>query len=298
MTTELAMALVRLNISLGVAVLLVLILRTPIRRWCGADLAYRLWILIPITLIGDLTAGVLTFPHSSLGPPIPADWVLPVLPVWTTKIWLGGVAAGLLMMAGMHLYMSIRVRRGTAGPAVVGLFRPRLCLPVDFTSRFTPAEQKLIRTHERMHLERNDVLANAAMGLLRCLLWFNPLIHLAAIALKHDQEMACDAGVMDAFPDQRRRYASTMLKAQLGPMGVCAFGSHPLEARIAAVVRGEPLPYPRVFGAVFMGAGLFLLVWSYAYTFHGATPGEDLVAGLRHGNLVADLWAYLRTAAP
>ena len=85
------------------------------------------------------------------------------------------------------------MRRGEAGPAVLGFLRPRIVTPDGFQTHFTPQEQAAILTHERVHLARQDARINALAALLRCLCWFNPLIHLGARWLRIDQELACDA---------------------------------------------------------------------------------------------------------
>jgi beta-lactamase regulating signal transducer with metallopeptidase domain len=288
---ELALLLIRLNLSLGAAVILVLLLRGPIRRWSGADLAYNLWILPPLAVGGDLLALSLSMLEDGhVGRWLPS-LTLPSLPSWFIPLWFAGATAGILLMAATHVAALVRMRRGTLGPAVIGLVRPRLCLPADFTDRFTPVEQRLIRAHERVHMERNDVLANVLMGVLRSTLWFNPLVHIAAAAMKQDQELACDAAVMDVFPDQRRRYAAAMLKAGVGPAGVCAFGSHPLSIRITAIVRGGPLPHPRVVGIVVLGVVAFAIVAVYASSF-----GEK-AAQVYLGPYAADQYRQLEQSA-
>lgn len=274
MTDELVLLLVRLNLSLTAAIFLVLLLRAPIRRWCGADLAYNLWVLPPVALLGDIVASFISFAETGRLGGLMGSLRAPVLPDWAGEAWATGALGGLALMAATHIYALVQMRRGKLGPAVVGLIRPRLCLPRDFGDKFTPSEQRLIRAHERVHMERNDVLANTLFGVFRCAMWFNPVVHLAAMAIKQDQELACDAQVMDVFPDQRRRYAAAMLKAGAGPAGVCAFGTHPLSIRITAIVRGEPLPHPRVIGILFMGFCALSIIVLYASSFGNAPTAE------------------------
>ncbi|MBW8312062.1 MAG: TonB family protein, partial [Rhizobium sp.] len=130
------------------------------------------------------------------------------------------------------------------GPAVIGLWRPRLVLPADFSRRYSPEEQALVLEHERQHLRRGDLPAQALCSLLRCVFWFNPLLHLAAARFRFDQELACDAAVLARHPDARRRYGEVMLKTQLAdfglPLGCHWQSSHPLKERIAML----KLPLP------------------------------------------------------
>ena len=83
---------------------------------------------------------------------------------------------------------------------MLGFLRPRIVTPDGFLTHFTPREQAAILAHERAHLARQDARINALAALLRCLCWFNPLMHLGARWLRIDQELACDAsGVAGAF---------------------------------------------------------------------------------------------------
>ncbi len=67
------------------------------------------------------------------------------------------------------------------------------------------------------------------------------MVHLAAREARVDQELACDATVLERLPGQRRRYAETLLKTQLtdslAPLGCHWVGAkaHPLEVRIQAL---------------------------------------------------------------
>ena len=103
------------------------------------------------------------------------------------------------------------------GPALVGVFRPRLVLPVDFETRFDAQERALILAHEEVHFLSGHTVVNAVVEVARCANWFNPLVHLAAHRLRTDQELACDATVIAAHPSERRAYAQALLKAQLAP---------------------------------------------------------------------------------
>jgi beta-lactamase regulating signal transducer with metallopeptidase domain len=185
---------------------------------------------------------MLPAPRESEGPmtqtAIPADAV-PLLAL----VWLGGVVAAVAVAAVGQARFQRQARRGRAGPAVVGVFVPRLVVPADFRERYSAQERALIRLHERTHIERGDPRVNAVVALLQAVNWFNPLVHLAAQLVRTDQELACDADVLGPRPKARRGYAQALLKAhtQAGPPPLgCGWGRHPLEARIAAVAAGEP----------------------------------------------------------
>lgn len=258
-SADLLLVLLEAGIALTLALLLVLSLRLPARRWLGARAAYVLWLALPAAALAVL------LPHGVEVPlAVPVAWAMPVQvgpgqPLveqgfdwrpWLAMLWLAGAAAMLCLLAAQQrafsralgvlhrrddgLYQS---RRATAGlPAVSGLVRPRILLPADFEQRYTPREQHLVLEHERLHLRRGDLVANAVMAALRCLFWFHPLLPPAQRRFRHDQELACDAAVVARHPQGRRAYGEAMLKTQFDatplPLGCHWQVHHPLKERI------------------------------------------------------------------
>jgi TonB family protein len=170
----------------------------------------------------------------------------------------------------------MRSARPDAGPAVVGR---DIVVPSDFEARFTPQEQEAILAHEAHHLDRGDVAVNAFTALAQCLCWFNPLVHIAARHARFDQELACDAAVIQAQPGLRRSYAEALLKtqvlAQVPPVGCTwpARAQHPLKARIAMLKARPPTRARRAAGAAVL-AGLVLVG---GYGAWAAQPGAGRV---------------------
>lgn len=131
-----------------------------------------------------------------------------------------------------------------SSPAVTGLFRPTLLLPVGFRDTFTPRETSLVLKHELMHLKRGDLPINALLCLLMALHWFNPLLWLAFFKARLDREAACDAQVLqNDTNDRRREYGHALLKVEtafcprglsLGFVGIFQRGSA-LRSRIQAI---------------------------------------------------------------
>ncbi len=156
-----------------------------------------------------------------------------------------------------------------AGPAVIGLLKPRLVLPSDFEQRYTREEQALVLAHEHLHLTRRDLHAQALCSLLRVLFWFNPLVHLGARRFRFDQELACDADVLARHPGSRRAYGTAMVKTQLADFGLplgCHWQScHPLTERLAMLKQPLPGTTRRRIGLVFvtvLTAACALTAWA------------------------------------
>jgi beta-lactamase regulating signal transducer with metallopeptidase domain len=244
MTSE---ALLRLLLASGAACALVLLLRQPMRRLCGAGAAYLLWAAVPASMLAALaprSSGTLaTMP---LPAPVAAAAQLThsaasaIDTGWDTALtaaWLAGAAAMAGWMAWRQWSFERRLR-GSAwhgGPLLLGVWRARLVLPRSFRRDYDQAERRLVLAHERIHAERGDLLANAACALLQCLAWCNPLIHVAAARFRLDQELSCDETVLRRH-GQAGTYAKAMLKTQLAAQGLplaCQWQAvHPLKERI------------------------------------------------------------------
>jgi beta-lactamase regulating signal transducer with metallopeptidase domain len=255
MAIELLLAVVRANIAASVAVLLVLALRAPARRLFGAERAYGLWLIVPASILGALFTW--SIPRQAGG------GLSGGARLWLARdghfgtlvtVWAGGLVLALALVALRQWGFLIAVGAGRGGPAAVGVLHARLVLPADFAERFDLEERRLVLAHERAHIARLDVRANALAVLIQCLGWFNPLLHLAAGAMRLDQELACDATVIAERPGERRRYAETLLKSQLAssaPLFGCRWNgraAHPLTTRIAALSRPPPSPARRLLG--------------------------------------------------
>lgn len=292
--------LIRANLVASGAVLAVLVLRHPARRLFGARVAYGLWVLVPLSgaamllparvvrvpaAIAPVSAQPIQVVAATAGGPVATSSFDPTLAL--LALWLAGVAAGLVWLAWRQGQFSGAVRRGTAGPAVVGVLRPRIVTPDDFAQRFTDREQQVVLAHERAHIVRQDSRINGLVALARCLAWFNPLAHLMGRLLRIDQELACDAQVVAAHPTARRAYAEAMLKAQLAaqplPLGCYwpAAAPHPLAERIRLLAEPAPDRISRLIGGGFVALAALAsagAVWASRPEEVVLVPGEILPA--------------------
>lgn len=285
MIAEVSALLIESTLATSIAAVLVLLLRRPLRRVVGARGAYALWLLLPIAGIA------VTLPARTVTLAMPEAMPVSIAPIqfvaatevvrpfdaqpFLIALWgAGAIGLGLVLVSQQRRFRRAlgRLRRRgdgiwqaervDAGPAVIGLWRGRIVLPSDFESRYTDLERDLVLRHERVHLARRDPLANLAAAALRCLYWFNPLLHYAVGRFRFDQELAADATVLAQRPEARRPYADAMLKAQLmfdpPPLGCHWQSAHPLKERIAMLK--QPLP-----GAARLAAGFaFALLLSAA----------------------------------
>ncbi|HEX5755836.1 MAG TPA: TonB family protein, partial [Arenimonas sp.] len=304
MAADLWRELSELLLAVSAALLLIAALRKPARHLFGARAAYALWITLPLAALAILlpaprvppvpvqamtsTVGASGIAATNVGaaPFDPLPWLL----LWAsgavlTMLWLGYRQYRFQRELGeLHPAVDGSHRSAFAQvPALVGLLRPRIVLPADFEQRYRTDEQALVLAHERAHLHHFDAWANAAAALALCLLWFHPLAWWALGRFRFDQELACDARVLDAAPQARRAYADALLKTQLHadaawrlPLGCHWQSSHPLMERVAMLKRMQPTPARRLSGlALIIGLCCAAAAAAWASQPQLATPAEN-----------------------
>ncbi|MBB5698316.1 M56 family metallopeptidase [Sphingomonas yantingensis] len=230
---------------------LVLVIRAPVRRWVGPQIAYALWAIPLLRMVL---------------PPMPAEWrgrMVPTLPVpedivislghpvavlpavpetgigWPTAV-IGIWAIGAIGFAGWHLIVysrfCARIKAGgrrraalvdgrvamiesnaAAGPLAFGIWRKYVAFPADFAERYDEMERDLALAHELGHHARGDLAANWAALAMLAFHWFNPVAWRAFRAFRADQEMACDALVLAGrHPALRHAYGRAIVKSAHG----------------------------------------------------------------------------------
>jgi len=240
-------------LAVTLALFLVLVLRVPLRRAFGARMAYACWLLVPLAMLAVALPAPAPAQSSAVNaisaasPTVHVGAIMPVRPALdaisqdASLPWLQVLLAiwtlGALLLASWSAWQQLRFVRAlgplsargdglfastedASGPLVIGVLQPRIVLPPDFDRRYPLEQAALVVEHERAHLAAGDVRLNLLVVVLRCLHWFNPLLHWAATRFRHDQEMACDAAVLARFPESRRAYADAMLKTQLAVLGL------------------------------------------------------------------------------
>jgi TonB family protein len=292
MTAEILAGLLRSGVAISVATILVLLLRKPLRHWLGARATYAIWSLIPMTAVAVLIPAPT---KETILPVVASAWVgipqamttmlTPASGTDASSILLVSWLFGLVFAASVFARRQARFNRFIQrrehqpydevighGPAVAGLLRQRIVLPTDFKQRYNDAEQALVLAHEQVHLQRGDVHAQTLATALRCVFWFNPLLHFAVARFRFDQELACDAVVLAQYPKSRRSYGDAMLKTQMAefglPIGCHWQSSHPLKERIAMLKKPLPGIVRRTSGSILVAA----VILSGSYSAWAAQP--------------------------
>jgi beta-lactamase regulating signal transducer with metallopeptidase domain len=132
-------------------------------------------------------------------------------------------------------------------PAVYGLWRKRLLLPIGLCEELSANELRHVLWHELAHIKRRDPELNWLLVLLQILHWFNPVLWFAFARVRADRELATDElALAQTDPADRVSYGETILKVLegLSPQrvlpGLVGIGESKAEMkeRIRAIARG------------------------------------------------------------
>lgn len=239
----------------GAMIAAVLVLRRPVTRMFGPQLAYALWALPllrlalpPIELPAYLapTSGVSAdmaeiAAYAEVGNAQPL-LVVPEPLIDMTLFVQAGLAiwlAGAVIILSRRFSSYFRMRRdllaearevgrdgsisiietpATNAPLAFGLRQKYVALPVGFMADYDRETRDLALAHELAHHRGHDLLINFVVQPLFALHWFNPLAYLGWLALRRDQEAACDARVMaQRSSKQRGAYANVIASFAAGP---------------------------------------------------------------------------------
>ena len=253
--------LYRTTLEVSLLIGLVLLVRPVVRRTLGARAAYWLWFIPVIRAVlidrpewPRTLAEAVAVPGGELSItiyPSPDVWLLPSGVPWGT-LWLTGAVLWVaLRVTGAIRFRSLLARQSSlielpeqlsamipsrlhrreplyfatdapGTPFVTGLFRPLVYLPSDFLHRFTLEEQRWVVQHELTHAARHDLWVQSLWEILRGVFWFNPIVHLAAGAMRDDQELACDQAVLSRSTNEDRYSYG---RALMVGAGACLFPS-------------------------------------------------------------------------
>lgn len=161
-------------------------------------------------------------------------------------VWIIVVLAILLLLAVLyvttlrelkdskHLRENIYLSEKVISPAVYGIIRPRIVLPITWADR----DLDLVLLHEQTHIRRGDNLGRMLAFVIVALHWFNPVAWIFLKLLLTDLELACDEGVLVKLgPDRRKEYALSLLASKTGTnVFASAFGGAKIRTRIENIL--------------------------------------------------------------
>lgn len=238
----------RLGIVWLLCALFARVLRRPgqrFRLWLIFSLGSAVyWIVaVAMVILGPGTSNQTSIHASSFGHIVlPATWA----PALTALAWLLTVAyvVGFAIFCGLRIWNRLRLRTllqygsqpsaaftsvlaqlckdlgvkhckliilpGIMSPATVYWFRPRIILPEICHHPDRLAEFSHIMRHELAHIIRRDFLLSSVIDAVCTLLFFHPAVWVARKQMRMERELACDLAVVEACPDDRADYASSL----------------------------------------------------------------------------------------
>jgi len=284
---------------------LVLVLRRPVARYFGAPTAYALWALpmvrlllpaieLPAWMNPNAAAQVPSVPGETMvfvvnpaavTSPDAASW-FDTLPLTEMALasWLGGAAVFLFLRFRAYYVMRSELLAdartvGQAGkvrlietpatnsPLALGVRDKIVALPDGFMARYDREARDLALAHELAHHQGHDLLANMVVQPLFALHWFNPLARIGWLAMRRDQEAACDARVVKSRdPAQRANYANLIASFAAGPkvalaapMACPVLGDKSIIQRLRSLKMNEFSSRRRLAGRGLLAAALVAL---------------------------------------
>ena len=104
--------------------------------------------------------------------------------------------------------VALRLSDDVGTPVAIGVTRRAVILPAKLAALLPASELRAVVLHEIAHLRRRDDWVYLLERLAAAVLWFDPIVHLAARASATWREIACDAS---AARDAGRRACATAL---------------------------------------------------------------------------------------
>ncbi|HMB89454.1 MAG TPA: M56 family metallopeptidase, partial [Rhodothermales bacterium] len=133
----------------------------------------------------------------------------------------------------------------TAMPMTWGLWRSVVLLPIS-ANEWSKGRRQCVITHELAHVKRWDCLTQTLAQLASAISWFNPLVWMAARAMREEREKACDDLVLDGGI-RPSHYAAHLLDIArstrttlLMPLGAVSMARpSQLETRVLSILDGN-----------------------------------------------------------
>ena len=172
---------------------------------------------------------------------------------WTDLFWTLNWYVGMCVMAlyALYSYLSLRLRTRVAmrlreniwlcddidSPFILGILRPRICLP----SNMEGEQMNCVIAHEQAHLKRLDHWGKPIGFGLLTVHWFNPVMWVAYWFLCRDIELACDEKVIrDMDKTAVRAYSEALIacgtKQRFVTACPLAFGEVGVKDRIKSIL--------------------------------------------------------------
>jgi beta-lactamase regulating signal transducer with metallopeptidase domain len=190
-------------------------------------------------------------------------------------------------MRGLIMPIRLIETPATTAPLAMGVLAPVIALPPGFMALHDRQARDLALAHELAHHRGGDLLVNVLVQPLFALHWFNPLGRYGWLALRRDQEAACDARVMaQRSDDERAAYATLIARfaaapgattnaALTAPMACPVLGEKSIIHRLRSLSMSHISLRRRFAGAAMLGAGVLALPLTASISYAAADASQE-----------------------
>ncbi len=261
-------------------------------------------------LLGDLPR-FLTAGYQSLGAEsLASEWLS-----WVAAAWMAGVVIfGLRFLGGWMIaeqlrrrqvrpapsqwqqaFDGLRFRLGVSRPvqllvsglaqtpAVVGLLKPVVLVPVGALAGLPPEQMEALLLHELAHIRRYDYLVNALQSVVEAMLFYHPAVWWVSGHMRSDRELCCDDRAVEITGDAHsyaRALAEVGTAAHAHYQATLAATGGSLADRVARLV-GAPRPASRSNSPAGIAAAAALIAITAIALFGQTTRLQFEVASIK-----------------
>jgi uncharacterized protein (TIGR03435 family) len=190
-------------------------------------------------------------------------------------------------------------------PAVVGLLRPVVLVPVGALAGLPAEHMEALLLHELAHIRRYDYLVNALQNMVEVLLFYHPAVWWVSGHMRSERELCCD-DVAVAVTGDAQSYARAL--AEVGAAqhahyhAALASTGGSLANRVARLL-GEPRPASRTHSSAAVGVAAALVAITAMAVVGQTTRTRFEVASIkpaggRGGGMMRPMPGRLTASAP
>ena len=195
--------------------------------------------------------------------------------LWLVELWFAGVVLFSLRASGGFFLIERLKRRGVrpvssalrercqalqrrlgidravrfcetrlaAAPAVIGLFRPVVLLPVMALTGLSEQQLDAVIAHELAHIRRLDSFVNLFQLTAESLLFYHPAVWWMSRRIRAERENCCDDEAIQACGDavEYARALTWMEERRIAPALALSFNGSPLAARVLRLLGLEEI---------------------------------------------------------
>jgi TonB family protein len=275
------------QISISIAIVMLLIIEGKCIGKLGPKFVYALWLLLPLTLIVNNLPQELVLDtenavyqyvvlfgaknNTELSINWTIIWGLGALSLlcyvlysqWKINSLIQAQSTRVKLPLPLPVGLKAFICQHISGPVLSGIFAPKLLLPEDFFVDYSTRQQELILQHEFVHYRRGDNISNMLLIIFVALFWFNPLVWLAYTAFRRNQELACDAVVLKtADINDKVSYSKALLRCAERPLQhfaiYSAYGEKQTMYKRINLIKSNSIVKPSLVALVLILAGSML----------------------------------------